>query len=251
MKFNPKSGKLEPQLTNEQKKYAEDAYKNAIEINVAREASKDYVAPRESDRKAGAAKKSKEDNFNVIIAALQGDEDKFKTIFDQIDQAKVSITGNQLVLNGKDPIDISTSKTISQAGARIAAQLGYSPEEFVDFINKKGLKSSFVNKDVTTFSPYDTSKLESVVTSENVEILNNSLVNIEGGFNIGFQSPTEKANSFKKALETISAPLGVQVFVDDNGDVSVGNKKIIQGISNVPDVLREIDNQRKSKPKGY
>jgi hypothetical protein len=45
MKFNPKSGKLEPQLTDEQKKYAEDAYKNAIEINVAREASKDYVRP--------------------------------------------------------------------------------------------------------------------------------------------------------------------------------------------------------------
>jgi hypothetical protein len=252
MKFNPKSGKLEPQLTDEQKKYAEDAYKNAIEINVAREASKDYVAPRESDRKAGAAKKSKEDNFNVIIAALQGDEDKFKTIFDQLDQAKVSITGDQLSISGKDPIDVSTSKTISQAGARIAAQLGYSPEEFVDFINKKGLQSSFVSEGVKKFSPYDTSKLESVVTSDNIKLLNDSLFEVLAGSPFALEG-SAKISSFKNALETIAGPKGVSVFVFDDGRVAVGDDPtpIKDGINNVTEVLKAIDSAQGSKPKGY
>lgn len=253
MKFNPKSGKLEPQLTDEQKKYAEDAYKNAIEINVAREASKDYVAPRESDRKAGAAKKSKEDNFNVIIAALQGDEDKFKTIFDQLDQAKVSITGDQLSISGKDPIDVSTSKTISQAGARIAAQLGYSPEEFVDFINKKGLQNSFVSEGVKKFSPYDTSKITSVVTSDNIDALNNSLFRVVDGFKVPYKNEEiiDKANSFKNALESIAGPKGVEVQVDSNGRVTVAGNIVEGGINNVTEVLKAIDSAQDSKPKGY
>jgi phosphopantetheinyl transferase (holo-ACP synthase) len=252
MKFNPKSGKLEPQLTNEQKKYAEDAYKNAIEINVAREASKDYVPPRESDRKAGAAKKSKEDNFNVIIAALQGDEDKFKTIFDQLDQAKVNITGDQLSISGKDPINVSTSKTISQAGARIAAQLGYSPEEFVDFINKKGLQNSFVSEGVKKFSPYDTSKLESVVTSDNINLLNDSLFEVLAGSPFALEG-SAKISSFKNALETIAGPKGVSVFVFDDGRVAVGDDPtpIKDGINNVTEVLKAIDSAQGSKPKGY
>jgi hypothetical protein len=252
MKFNPKSGKLEPQLTDKQKEYAEDAYKNAIEINVAREASKDYVPPRESDRKAGAAKKSKEDNFNVIIAALQGDEDKFKTIFDQLDQAKVNITGDQLSISGKDPINVSTSKTISQAGARIAAQLGYSPEEFVDFINKKGLQNSFVSEGVKKFSPYDTSKLESVVTSDNINLLNDSLFEVLAGSPFALEG-SAKISSFKNALETIAGPKGVSVFVFDDGRVAVGDDPtpIKDGINNVTEVLKAIDSAQGSKPKGY
>lgn len=253
MKFNPKSGKLEPQLTDKQKEYAEDAYKNAIEINIAREASKDYVPPRESDRKASAAKKSKEDNFNVIIAALQGDEDKFKTIFDQLDQAKVSITGDQLSISGKDPINVSTSKTISQAGARIAAQLGYSPEEFVDFINKKGLQNSFVSEGVKKFSPYDTSKLESVVTSDNIDALNNSLFRDVDGFKVPYtdEEIIDKVNSFKNALESIAGPKGVEVQVDSNGRVTVAGKVVEGGINNVTEVLKAIDSSQGSKPKGY
>jgi hypothetical protein len=252
MKFNPKSGKLEPQLTDEQKKYAEDAYKNAIEINVAREASKDYVAPRESDRKAAASKRSKEDTFNIILAALQGDEDKFKTIFDQLDQADVDITGNQLTISGKDPIDISNAKTLSQAGSRIAAQLGLSPEEFATYVNKKGLQNSFVNKKVIDFSPYDTSKITSVVTSDNIKLLNDSLFEVLAGSPFALEG-SAKISSFKNALETIAGPKGVSVFVFDDGRVAVGDDPtpIKDGINNVTEVLKAIDGAQSSKPKGY
>lgn len=51
MRFDKNSGKLVPKLSEEQKKLAEAAYQNAIEIQIAREATKQYVAPiRQTDK---------------------------------------------------------------------------------------------------------------------------------------------------------------------------------------------------------
>lgn len=46
MRFDKSSGKLVPKLTEEQKKLAKAAYQNAIEIQIGRESTKQYVAPQ-------------------------------------------------------------------------------------------------------------------------------------------------------------------------------------------------------------
>ena len=51
MRLNKESGSLEPRLSKEQQDLAESAYRNSIEIQIAREATKQYVAPiRQTDK---------------------------------------------------------------------------------------------------------------------------------------------------------------------------------------------------------
>jgi len=100
MKFNPKSGKLEPQLTNEQKKYAEDAYKNAIEINVAREASKDYVRPI----KDSPGEKTDKSNTTIIDDfVLRGQYSGLKALLQNVaSDVQLSTDGDKLTIIKKD-----------------------------------------------------------------------------------------------------------------------------------------------------
>jgi hypothetical protein len=100
MKFNPKSGKLEPQLTNEQKKYAEDAYKNAIEINVAREASKDYVRPIK-DTPGEATDKSNTTIIDDFV--LRGQYSGLKALLQNVaSDVQLSPDGDKLTVIKKD-----------------------------------------------------------------------------------------------------------------------------------------------------
>lgn len=64
MVLNKQTGQLEPKLSDEQEKYAEEALRNAIEIQIGREASKQYVAPKTT---SGAAK------TNANVASLVED----------------------------------------------------------------------------------------------------------------------------------------------------------------------------------
>lgn len=100
MKFNPKSGKLEPQLTDEQKKYAEDAYKNAIEINVAREASKDYVRPI----KDSPGEKTDKSNTTIIDDfVLRGQYSGLKALLQNVaSDVQLSTDGDKLTIIKKD-----------------------------------------------------------------------------------------------------------------------------------------------------
>ncbi len=100
MKFNPKSGKLEPQLTDKQKKYAGDAYKNAIEINIAREASKDYVRPI----KDTPGEKSDKSNTTIIDDfVLRGQYSGLKALLQNVaSDVQLSPDGDKLTVIKKD-----------------------------------------------------------------------------------------------------------------------------------------------------
>lgn len=265
MEFNPKSGKLEPKLTDEQRRLAEDAYKNAIEINIAREASKDYVAPRDSDRRAANVKKDKEAKYNLILAALQGEENKFRSLFDPAESAVAEIVGGQLIMNGKDPIDVSSSDTISDAGARMAQQMGLSGEDFVDYLRKKGLSNALVSDKVIDYERYDTLKPAPFNTPENIEALNRSLQFDLDGIKVDITKPELVASSYRKSLQKIAGPSNVKVDVQikdpvyDNGKITGGTVEVLvdgnvipNGINNPTDVLNAIQNATsQGKPKGY
>lgn len=161
-----KDGKLVPELTEDQKEYAREAFKNAIEAKLISETNQQFVRPSEASIRRGQQRKTKEQTFNAIVAALQGDEEKFRTLFDSMEQASASIVDGKLKILGKDAIDISTSKTISGAGGRIAAQLGFSAEEFEDFVRKNNVGGNSVSEKFASYKNFDTTSFNTVKNRE-------------------------------------------------------------------------------------
>ena len=252
LKKDKNNGFPTPELTPEQTKKARDAYGNALEMALGRKEDKKYVAPTSTDYKRSDAKKSKEATFNTIIAALQGDQDKFKTIFDPYEQAKATIEGaedeEKLSILGKDPIDIKTGTTISGAGGRIAAQLGFSAEEFEKYVANRELSGVEIDPNVRKFKSFDTTKALNVRTEANVQKLNRSLIyEFDNNEITRSQADPEGlkqvSRSFANKLMSISVGTGIPTSVDDQGNVTIGTKVITNGINNVQGVLEELQRQ--------
>ena len=245
-------GILQPELTPEQIKAAEDAYGSALEIGLGYEEERTQArAPSAAEISVGRGKKDKEAQFRVILAALQGDEAKYKTIFDPMDQALVTMdpTTGQMTISGKDPIDITKDQTISGAGSRIAAQMGLSAEEFTEFINKQNLKNPNISENVSTFKTFDTTRAKAYVTEDNLRKLNDALVY---KLKIGDVAKTEeegRRNSFRRSITEIAGPARVNVEVLDDDTVVVGDITIPNGITKPQEVLEAIEASKKTKKK--
>ncbi len=244
-------GILQPELTPEQIKTAEDAYGAALEMGLGYEEEKQYVAPSAAQIKVGQGKKDKEAQFRVILAALQGDEAKYKTIFDPEDQALVTmdpVTG-EMTISGKDPISISKDQSIAQSGARIAAQMGLSAEEFTEFINKQNLKNPNVSENVSKFKTFDTTRAKAYVTEDNISKLNKSLIFELGIGDIDKTDLEGRRNSFRRSITQIAGPARVNVEVLDDDTVIVGDITIPNGITKPKEVLEAIEASKKAKKK--
>ena len=237
-------GVLQPELTPEQLQAAKDAYGSALEIGLGYEETK--VAPiREtaSERSSRSGKKTKEATFNTIIAALQGDQAKYKTIFDPMEQALVTMdpaTG-QMKISGKDPIAIGTDQSIAQAGARIAAQMGLSAEEFTAFINKKKLTNPNVSEKVSGFDIFDTTVATKYATTPNIAKLNKALVFSMKLGDIDRTNLVGRRNSFRRAIEEIAISSGAEVIVNDDDTVIVNGVSIPDGVNNPTLVLQTLE----------
>jgi hypothetical protein len=248
LKKDKNNGFPTPELTEEQKTKAREAYGNALEMALGRKEEKQYVRPISDDYKRAKDKKSKEATFNTIIAALRGDQDKFKTIFDPYEQAKATIGQDQLSILGKDPIEIKSGTTISGAGGRIAAQLGFSAEEFEDYVNKRKLSGVEIDSKVREFESFDTTKDLNVRTETNVQKLNKALIFDVDGNEITLPQTDPEGlkqitRSFENKLMGISVGTGVPTSVDDQGNVTIGTTVIRDGINNIQDVLNELQRQ--------
>jgi hypothetical protein len=252
LKKDKNNGFPTPELTPEQTAKARDAYGNALEMALGKKEDKQYVAPTQTDYKRSDAKKSKEATFNTIIAALQGDQDKFKTIFDPYEQARATIGGGEneekLSILGKDPIEIKSGTTISGAGGRIAAQLGFSAEEFEKYVSNRNLSGVQIDPKVREFESFDTTKDLNIRTETNVQKLNKALVlDIDNNEITLPQTDPEGlkqiSRSFENKLMGISVGTGVPTSVDDQGNVTIGTKVIRDGINNIQDVLNELQRQ--------
>ena len=248
LKKDKNNGFPTPELTEDQRTKAREAYGNALEMALGRKEDKQYVAPTQTDYKRSDAKKSKEATFNTIIAALQGDQDKFKTIFDPYEQARATIGEDKLSILGKDPIDIKTGTTISGAGGRIAAQLGFSAEEFEKYVANRKLSGVEIDSKVRSFESFDTTKDLNVRTETNVQKLNKALVfDIDNNEITLPQTDPEGlkqiSRSFANKLMGISVGTGIPTSVDDTGNVTIGTVVITNGINNIQGVLDELQNQ--------
>jgi len=244
-------GILQPELTPEQIKTAEDAYGAALEMGLGYEEEKQYVAPSAAQIKVGQGKKDKEAQFRIILAALQGDQAKYKTIFDPMEQALVTMdpaTG-QMTISGKDPIDISKNQSIAQAGARIAAQMGLSAEEFTEFINKRKLKNPMVSQNVVGFDTFDTTRAKAYVTEDNISKLNKAVTFQIGIGEIEKSDLEKRRNSFRRSVTEIAGPARVNVEVLDDDTVIVGDITIPNGITKPQEVLEAIEASKKTKKK--
>lgn len=243
-------GILQPELTPEQIKTAEDAYGTALEIGLGYEEERTQKrAPSAAEISVGRGKKDKEAQFRVILAALQGDEAKYKTIFDPMDQALVTIdpTTGQMTISGKDPIDVRKDQSIAQAGARIAAQMGLSAEEFTEFINKQNLKNPMVSQNVVGFKTFDTTRATPYVTEDNLKKLNDALI---FDLKIGEISRTDlkgRRDSFRRSITEIAGPARVNVQVLDDDTVVVGDITIPNGITKPKEVLEAIEASKKQR----
>ena len=168
-----------------------------------------------------------------------------------MDQALVTMdpaTG-KMTISGKDPIDVSKDQSIAQSGARIAAQMGLSAEEFTQFINKQNLKNPMVSQNVVGFDTFDTTRAKAYVTEDNLKKLNDALVY---KLKIGDVAKTEeegRRNSFRRSITEIAGPARVNVEVLDDDTVIVGDITIPNGITKPQEVLEAIEASKKPKKK--
>ena len=254
-------GILQPELTPEQIKTAEDAYGTALEIGLGYEEERTQArAPSAAQISVGRGKKTKEATYNTIAEALQGDATKFKTIFDPMGQALVTVDqeAQTITIGNNDPIDISSDQLIDQSGGRIAAQLsgipafadaGMSAEDFSAFIRKKNLKNPRVSEKVSTFKTFDTTRAKPYVTEDNISKLNKSLIFVTGIGEIDKTDIEGRRNSFRRTIAEIAGPARVNVEVLDDDTVVVGNITIPNGITKPKEVLEAIEASKKAKKK--
>jgi hypothetical protein len=130
MTLNKQTGKLEPKLTPEQAKLAEDAYKNAIEIQIGREASKQYVAPKTPSAGVTAAKQTaqlidqfvRDGSVASLEAALRNDPSL------GITGTRLDASTNTLYVtkNGtEEPVDLN--QNAADIGIALAGIVGIGP----------------------------------------------------------------------------------------------------------------------------
>ena len=176
MKFNPKSGKLEPQLTNEQKKYAEDAYKNAIEINVAREASKDYVRPIK-DTPGEATDKSNTTIIDDFV--LRGQYSGLKALLQNVaSDVQLSPDGDKLTVIKKDgtavPIQLKNADGSNVPSRDVGVSIaGIIDPKFAGTYRSqsKASTSQGVNSSVYDTTIYDELSRKVSLSSEQIQSL--------------------------------------------------------------------------------
>lgn len=130
MTLNKQTGKLEPKLTPEQAKLAEDAYKTAIEIKIGREASKQYVAPNTPSAGVTAAKQTaqlidqfvRDGSVASLEAALRNDPSL------GITGTRLDASTNTLYVtkNGtEEPVDLN--QNAADIGIALAGIVGIGP----------------------------------------------------------------------------------------------------------------------------
>jgi hypothetical protein len=120
-----------------------------------KETPRPVIRPTPADRKA---KKDRESTFNTIISALQGNEQKYKTVFDPYENISIpSLETGILQIPGKNPIELKTESgmnTIGNVGGRMAAQLSFTADEFEEYARNKGVDISSVSEKVLKYGGF-------------------------------------------------------------------------------------------------
>jgi hypothetical protein len=103
-----------------------------------------------------------------------------------------------------------------------------------------------VSSNVSSFGAYDTRRSVNYVTSSNIEKLNKSLTFDTSLGDVDRADPVGRRNSFRRTLESIASPGGVNVEVKDDDTVVVNGVSIPDGVNNPSRVLKQV--QKNTKP---
>lgn len=205
MVLNKQTGELEPKLSPEQSKLAEDAYKNSIEIQIAREASKQYVAPR-----TPPAGQVKEENIAGLVDKFvkDGDKSALKSAL-----AEAGFTGSTapdengvITLTAGDGTVKSVDTkglTAKQVGTEIAGMLGAGSA-----YNRKSTAGSLaLNQNVLDPSGYGVLSRKASVSQTDVDTINKAL---GIGMTMGTGQPIPPdANAALAAVQNAARSIGV------------------------------------------
>lgn len=229
MTLNKQTGKLEPKLTPEQAKLAEDAYKNSIEIQIGREASKQYVAPQtpsgDAAKKANVASLVQKFVTNGDFSALQS------ALSETQYTGSVAPDANGIIkLRNKDGylLDVNTKgKTAKEVGKEIAGHLGVGSE-----FEKRSVPG---NLNPAVLDPNNSGKFgtfstkATTISDENVQ-----LIAAAGG----------NDNNLKSAVQTAAKEVGISAgrITVLNGEILLdGNKIGNVGVSTGPEIAQQLE----------
>jgi hypothetical protein len=206
MTLNKQTGKLEPKLTPEQAKLAEDAYKNAIEIQIGREASKQYVAPQTPS--AGQVKEK--DTAGLIDQfVLNGDKSALKSAISNYGftgstapdaNGVITLTDANGMVN-----EVNTKGlTARQVGAEIAGLLQIAPA----YNSNSKAGSSALNQGVLNPTGYGQFSTQGSFDQGNVDTINKALGIGEWDKATG-QPVKPDPNAALAAVQTAAGSIGV------------------------------------------
>ena len=155
MRFDKSSGKLVPKLTEEQKKLAKAAYQNAIEIQIGREATKQYVAPI---TKSGDEKSAENTAGYVEMFVTKGDFSALKAALAGSDYTGVEPPDSNGVIR---LIDSKGEKKEVQTKGKTAKQVGFEISGFLgrttaNAFNKRSVSGSLNTNILTNKDQYGT-----------------------------------------------------------------------------------------------
>ena len=220
MVLNKQTGELEPKLSPEQSKLAEDAYKNSIEIQIAREASKQYVAPRTPPAGVTDAKQTaqlidqfvRDGSVSSLEAALRND-------------TRLGITGTRLdastnvlyvTKNGtEEPVNLN--QNAADIGIAIAGIVGIGPSYNND---KKIDASTVVNPKLFDSTIYR--QLSQVVAGGSMSKTNSD--NFEAG--IAKNDVRGITSAIQQSMQEANLP--TDLIVVKNGNIEI-NTSIKEG----------------------
>lgn len=238
MVLNKQTGQLEPKLSDEQEKYAEEAYRNAIEIQIGREASKQYVAPirppagESEDKNVASLIENfvKGGDFSSLKSALAskgfiGSKPPDKNgIFKIIDSK-----GKEYSINTK-------GKTAQQVGEEIAGPLNVA-KFFKDRGVSGNLNLSVINpKKNNTYGVFVTAPTVRFDTQANRESVYKKLEDFAG--------PLTGEERSKEVAQRIQNVVGNKANITYKGDDVIinGTEVVPGGINNAAKVFSAIDN---------
>ena len=206
MTLNKQTGKLEPKLTPEQAKLAEDAYKNAIEIQIGREASKQYVAPIQK-----SSSQTKEENIAGLVDqfVLNGDKSALKSALGEAGfTGSTAPDANGVITltdaNGMVKSVNTNGLTAIQVGKELAGFLGAAAA----YNSRSKAGTSPLNQGVFNSTGYGQFSTQGSFSQSNVDTLNNALGIGKTNTTTGQPIPSDP-NAALAAVQTAAASIGV------------------------------------------
>jgi hypothetical protein len=225
--LNKETGELEPKLSPEQIKLAEDAYKAAIDIKLGRKATKQYVAPISGDVKTNANVASLVQDF-----VTKGDFSALQSALSQKNYTgTVAPDANGIIKlrNQKgNLVDVHTKgKTAKQVGKEIAGHLGVGTE--FDQRSVPGNLSPAVldPNNAGNFGIFSTQA--TTITDANVQFIEVSKGN---------------ERDLKSAVQTAAKEVGISAgrITVLNGEILLdGNKIGNVGVSTGPEIAQQLE----------